>query len=55
MRIPEFRVQYNHFNKIIFWSDCLQYISYVQMIKNLLEIRTAFWLLYCYEYIKNIC
>lgn len=42
MRIPEFWVQYNHFNKIIFLSDCLQYILYVQMIKILLEIRTAF-------------
>lgn len=42
VRIPEFRVQYNHFNKNTFLSDCLQYVSYVQMINILLDIRTAF-------------
>lgn len=36
-------VQYNHLNKIIFLSDCLYiYILHVQMIKVLLETRTAF-------------
>lgn len=44
-RIPEFWVQYDHFYKIIFGVIVYYiyiYVSYVQMIKVLLEIRTAF-------------